>query len=253
VLAAVIAGALSGRLQGSSGDDFEAPPDRPLILSLVSISVGLLALWQGRAELSAQWLMTRADILSRSGQIIAAVETLEQAIAVSDISPRLRTRLYPEVMAAGPRFWAKKYSSAQIESAYALAVSASPSNPVLLDMRLKYLTHLPDLPMPCSEVERMIKLFKRTTDAVAPNTHIMEAAFALRLNDLERTAAALARARAFTDPPMRPKRITKNYENNLRNIGYLEAAMEKRRQRRSEAGDRGTQADPEERSPPAGC
>jgi hypothetical protein len=158
VLAAIIAGALSGRLRGPSGDDFEAP-ERPLILSLVSISVGLLALWQGRAELSAQWLMTRADILSRSGQIIAAVETLEQAIAVSDISPRLRTRLYPEVMAAGPRFWAKNYSAAQIEDAYALAVSASPYNPVLLDMRLKYLTHLPNLPVPCSQVEQMIKLF----------------------------------------------------------------------------------------------
>ena len=171
-------------------------------------------------EIPAAMLFAHAEALDRSGQVAASAEKVLEATEITQRSPRLRLRAYTQSMIAGPSFWNRLAEPLDLDVLYARATTAAPSNPVLLDLRLKQLLSSSGRTIVRSEVEALLRALRRNSGQTNANAFILEAAFAVQLGDAARARAALDRAKELVKLPPTP-----NDETNLRNIRALEAVV----------------------------
>jgi hypothetical protein len=199
---------------------------------LVAVGLG----WRSTDNFRAEFELQQVMAYHRLGDYLGAVEGLKTALAISDTSPNIRALLFPEMMVAA-EFNGLVLVRDTVEQAYLLGVSAVPHSHLILDFRIKYLLLAPDGEVQCGELQDLVTLYTRLFGRTMINPDIAEAAYALRVDNLEQAAAALARAKDLTNSPtslIRDK--TLNIENNARNIQVLEVAMARRQRVQGPSG-----------------
>jgi len=87
----------------------------------------------------------------------------------------------------------------------------------------------PELGARCAEIESLLATYKDLFGRILPNAHVAEAAYALRVDVLELTAAALLRAKEFADFVVRAnEHEVAAFRTNTQNIRILEIALARR-------------------------
>jgi len=149
-----------------------------------------------------------------AGRYPEAANAALRAASISDLSPKMRLRLFPQAMIAGPAYWQAKLSETEIERLYLRSESAAPLAPLLLDMRLRYLLSRPLDETELAEVESKIQQFKALLGYRNSGPHILDAALALRVSDLPRADASLGLAKALLpDDKVDATGARQNYES----------------------------------------
>jgi O-antigen ligase len=222
LLGAILVGALASAAQRRDG--LFALRSRRCLLPVIAM-LGLAAqLWVAIPQTRASYTFSKANLLDVSGDKSGAATMILKALRVSDSSPRLRLRAYTQVMVAGPEYWRESsLGPNELDSLYRLSSSASPSNPLLIDLRLKQLLSSTGRQLDRREIEELIANLKRSTGPDDANGHILEAAFSIQIGETQRARKALAAARSLVrDPP------DENDITNKRNIEVLEGQLEAR-------------------------
>lgn len=181
-----------------------------LILSVSGIALASGA-WQ---QTAAQNRFAAADLLHKSQRLAPAAEGIVRSLEISDLAPKLRLRLFPQSVVAGPAYWAQ-VGAAEMERRYAISASSAPGHPVLVDLRLKYLL---SAGTPASdEIETLLAGLKTNSGISNANAHVLDAAWALRIGAVERAQASLALAEARL--ASNPKAVSA--QTNATNIAAL--------------------------------
>lgn len=188
-LAAVMAGGLVTAGTGTSGTQRGLPA-----VGVILILVGVYPLHEKIVSSFAAMDSSRAALAREQQDWPASYKLLTAALARDPANPVDRISQFASLVVAGPAFWAS-LPEGSIESSAQIARSASLHNPLFLDLRLKYLVSQPNLDV--EEAERLVAVFLRTTNHVAANAYVMEAALALRLGQKDRARKALDAADAF--------------------------------------------------------
>ncbi len=185
-----------------------------LLASIMAIStlVGLFSV----SDFRAAYKFAVAEGFDVAGQPGEAATQVREALKSSKRNPRHRLRYYPQMLIAGQYSQGSIDDSNEIEESYELARSASPQNPLLIDLRLKQLLTSGGKNVDLVEIEGLLASLKRTTGQTNANAHILEAALALQLNDTGRAEIALAKAHDLIRFP-----LNKNDEANLANYNAL--------------------------------
>ena len=185
---------------------------RPIFL-ILSISGVALAGWAWQ-QTAAQNRFAVADLLHKAQRLAPAAEGVARALEISDLAPKLRLRLFPQSVVAGPSYWAQ-VGAAEMERRYAVSASAAPGHPVLVDLRLKYLLSA-GTPV-ADEIEALLASLKANSGVSNANAHVLDAAWALRIGAVERAQASLALAE--TRLASNPKAVSA--QTNAANIAAL--------------------------------
>lgn len=153
--------------------------------------IGMALAVAAGVQVQAQNRFATADLFHRGGQLTAAADGFVSALTVSDLSPKLRLRLYPQSIVAGVPYW-NQIGVPELEHRFAVSSTAAPLHPVLLDLRLKFLLALTN--PPADQIEAVIRSLRANSGQSNANVHVLDAAWALRLGDRERARASLALA-----------------------------------------------------------
>lgn len=214
LVAAMMLGAMGGAIQGGASKRYIS-----VIVAGVAGCLGALMLWASVPELRAAIGFSKAVALTSRPE--EALVKLEGSLRHSSVSPLLRIRAYTQVMVAGPQYWQDHgITSENLDQLYALAVTASPKNPLLLDLRIKQMLSSTGRQVGRDDVEALIDSLKRATGREMANAHLLEAALAIQVRELDRAAEALDRARALIRYPLNRNDLT-----NAENLMALEAAL----------------------------
>ena len=151
----------------------------------------------------------------------AAARELLRAVDISEHNPRSRHRAYTQTIVTGPSFWISQ--ALDLDLLFVKSASASPLNPVLIDLRLKQILSQTGRELNLDEIEAMLSKLKRAVSQFNAHPHILEVALALQLGDRERGAMALKRARTLISE------YGANATPNLQNIRILEQSLEEKR------------------------
>jgi hypothetical protein len=187
--AALMAGGLVTASAETSGTHRGLPT-----VGFVLILVGIYPLHEKIVSSLAAMDSSRAALARERQDWPASYKLLTASISRDAANPVDRISQFTNLMVAGPAFWAS-LPEGSIKSSAQMARSASLHNPLFLDLRLKYLVSQPELDV--EEAERLAAVFLRTTNHVAANAYVMEAAIALRLGQKNRARNALDAADSF--------------------------------------------------------
>jgi O-antigen ligase len=186
------------------------------------LAVGGFALVLGVAltmatDLQVALRVAKADAFDQAGLKAQAAKEVLLAGQQTVRDPRSRLRLYSQTMVAGPSFWQQyEISPAMLDALYERSSTAATHNPLLLDLRLKQILSTPGQAVNINAFETMLLALKRRIGDSKANPHVLEAAFALQINDLPRARRALSSARSLLHYPLDP-----NDQTNKQNIDLL--------------------------------
>lgn len=157
-------------------------------VGIILVLIGIYPLYGKVVSSLAAMDSSRAAVARLRQDWPASYQLLTAAVTRDPANPVDRISQFTSLMVSGPAFWASQ-PEGSIERSAQVARSASPHNPLFLDLRLKYLISQPDFDV--EEAEKLTAVFLRTTKNVTANAYVMEAALALRLGQKDRARRAL--------------------------------------------------------------
>ena len=191
------------------------------IVGMLSIAVVALVIATTTVpELRAKTDFSRGSVAAQRGNVPSAIEYFVAATAHSVRSPKVRIRAYTQALIADPNTRRASLDGLSLEELYALAHSASPSNPLVLDLRLKHILSSSGLQVDLQALEELVAVFKNNSGSTVANPHVIEAALSIQLGDTARAEAALKVAETLIREP-----LNANDTTNVQNIASLKAQL----------------------------
>ena len=189
-----------------------------LVIALAGLSVPHVM------ETKAHILLSESVALNDLGKPSLAADTIRNAVEVSGLAPRIRSQLFPQVVVAGPTYWRDGIAEGEMERIYRKSSSAAPHNSLLVDLRVRYLLSHPLGDEQIAEIVRLIEGLKKRTGRTSPAPHILEAALAIQLSDIDAASRALDAAE-----PLLPVNDLADSNGHLANYTALRATVARSR------------------------